>query len=169
MHPFRPRKPMIRICGIVGRNGCIALHYYVHFLRIFLFRHSWDRKWGYWCKICTVPHSVCVMHPFRPTLSSRCFRRLKEFFRLCKCRFDCFGMLVLLLVKCLPRMSLMTSIKELGVSKMQCLKPEMKPETKKPKKKSKPEMVYLQVCTRTCSTVLISHHSNVEYQCFKTL
>ena len=55
----------------------------------------------------------------------------------------------------------MTSIKELGVSKMQCLKPEMKPETKKPKKKSKPEMVYLQVCTRTCSTVLISHHSNV--------
>ena len=25
----------------VGRNGCIALHYYVHF---FLFRHSWDRK-----------------------------------------------------------------------------------------------------------------------------
>ena len=28
----------------VGRNGCIALHYYVHFLRIFSFRHSWDRK-----------------------------------------------------------------------------------------------------------------------------
>ena len=28
---------MIRICGIVGRNGCIALHYYVHFLRIFSF------------------------------------------------------------------------------------------------------------------------------------
>ena len=26
MHPFRPTKPMIRICGIVGRNGCIALH-----------------------------------------------------------------------------------------------------------------------------------------------
>ena len=25
MHPFRPTKPMIRICGIVGRNGCIAL------------------------------------------------------------------------------------------------------------------------------------------------
>ena len=44
MHPFRPTKPMIRICGIVGRNGCIALHYYVHFLRIFSFRHSWDRK-----------------------------------------------------------------------------------------------------------------------------
>ena len=37
MHPFRPTKPMIRICGIVGRNGCIALHYYVHFLRIFSF------------------------------------------------------------------------------------------------------------------------------------
>ena len=30
MHPFRPTKPMIR-------NGCIALHYYVHFLRIFSF------------------------------------------------------------------------------------------------------------------------------------
>ena len=28
---------MIRICGIVGRNGCIALHYYVHFLRVFSF------------------------------------------------------------------------------------------------------------------------------------
>ena len=25
MHPFRPTKPMIRICGFVGRNGCIAL------------------------------------------------------------------------------------------------------------------------------------------------
>ena len=37
MHRFRPTKPMIRICGIVGRNGCIALHYYVHFLRIFSF------------------------------------------------------------------------------------------------------------------------------------
>ena len=37
MHPFRPTKPMVRICGIVGRNGCIALHYYVHFLRIFSF------------------------------------------------------------------------------------------------------------------------------------
>ena len=46
------------------------------------------------------------------------------------CRFDSFGMLVLLLVKCLPRMSFMTSIIKLGVSKMQCLKPEMKPETK---------------------------------------
>ena len=29
----------------------------------FLFRHSWDRKWGYRCKICTVHHSVCV-RPF---------------------------------------------------------------------------------------------------------
>ena len=28
MHPFRPTKPMIRICGIVGRNGCIALQGY---------------------------------------------------------------------------------------------------------------------------------------------
>ena len=37
MHSFRPTKPMIRICGIVGRNGCIALHYCVHFLRIFSF------------------------------------------------------------------------------------------------------------------------------------
>ena len=27
---------MIRVCGIVGRNGCIALHYYVHFLRVFV-------------------------------------------------------------------------------------------------------------------------------------
>ena len=25
MHPFHPTKPIIRICGIVGRNGCIAL------------------------------------------------------------------------------------------------------------------------------------------------
>ena len=63
-------------------------------------------------------------------LSSRCFCRLKEFFRPCNCRFDSFGMQVLLLVKCLPRMSFITSIKELGVSKMQCLKPEMKTEMK---------------------------------------
>ena len=34
---IRPSKPMIRVCGIVGRNGCIALHYHVHFLRIFSF------------------------------------------------------------------------------------------------------------------------------------
>ena len=32
-------------------------------------------------------------------LSSRCFCRLKKIFRLCSCRFDSFGMLVLLLVK----------------------------------------------------------------------
>ena len=53
-------------------------------------------------------------------LSSRCFCRLIKFFRLRSCRFDSFGMLVLLLVKCLPRMSFMTSIIKLGVSKMQC-------------------------------------------------
>ena len=108
-----------------------------------------------------------------------CLCRLKEFFRLCNCRCDSFGMLVLLLVKCLPRMSFMTSIKELGVSKMQCLKPEMKPvmkpetrswnhedngdsnNTKKNSNRTifKPEMAYLQVRTRTCSTFLISHHT----------
>ena len=101
---------------------------------------------------------------------------ITNFFRLCSCRFDSFGMLVLLLVKCLPRMSFMTSIINLGVSKMQLLKPEMKPETKtwnhedkgdsnKTKKNSnrtifKPEMAYLQVSTRTYSTFLISHHTN---------
>ena len=46
MHPFRPTIPPIRICGIVRRSGCIALHYYVHFFTYFLFRHSWDREWG---------------------------------------------------------------------------------------------------------------------------
>ena len=49
MHPFH---------RIVGRNGCIALHYYVRFFTNFLYRHSWDRKlvqdlYGH--------HSVCVM------------------------------------------------------------------------------------------------------------
>ena len=37
----------------------------------FLFRHSWDRKYGYWCKICTVPQSVCVMpNPLAKTWDS---------------------------------------------------------------------------------------------------
>ena len=67
--------------------------------------------------------STVALFFWYPPLSSRCFCRLKEFFRLCNCRFDSFGMLVLLLVKCLLRTSFMKSIKELGVSKMQCLKP----------------------------------------------
>ena len=55
----------------VGRNGCIALHYYVHFFTNFLFRHSWDRKWGCWYKICTVHNSVCVMsNPLAKTWDS---------------------------------------------------------------------------------------------------
>ena len=35
-HPFRSTKPNIRILGNVEREGCVALHYSVHFLR-FLF------------------------------------------------------------------------------------------------------------------------------------
>ena len=38
----------------------------------FIFRHSWDRKWGCWCKICTVHNSVCVMpNPLAKTWESK--------------------------------------------------------------------------------------------------
>ena len=136
---------------------------------------SWISKlhscWAVRSSASSVISTVALFFWYLP-LSSRCFCNLKEFFRLLSCRYDNFGMLALLLVKCLPRMSFM----ELVVSKMQCMKPEMKPETKtwnhkdkgdsnKTKKNSnrtifKPEMTYLQVCTRTCSTFLISHHTN---------
>ena len=61
MHPFRPTKPIIRICGIVGRNGCIALHYYVHFLRIssFVTRGIESEGIGARSKQCTTPIVYC--------------------------------------------------------------------------------------------------------------
>ena len=88
---------------------------------------SWISKlhscWAVRSSASTVISTVALFFWYLP-LSSRCFCNLKEFFRLLSCRYDNFGMLVLLLVKCLPRMSFM----ELVVSKMQCMKPEMKPE-----------------------------------------
>ena len=61
MHPFRPTKPVIRICRIVGRTGCIALHYYVHFLRIssFVTRGIESEGIGARCVQCTTPIVYC--------------------------------------------------------------------------------------------------------------
>ena len=61
MHQFRPTKPMIRICRIVGRNGCIALHYYVHFLRIssFVTRGIESEGIGARSIQCTTPIVYC--------------------------------------------------------------------------------------------------------------
>ena len=63
MHPFRPTKPMIRICGIVGRNGCIALHYYVRFFTNFLYPVSslMGSKVRVLVQDLYGHHSVCVM------------------------------------------------------------------------------------------------------------
>ena len=36
-HPSRSTKPKIRILGVVVREGCVVLHYSVHFFTIFLF------------------------------------------------------------------------------------------------------------------------------------
>ena len=64
-HPSRTTKPKIRILGIVVREGCVALHYSVHFFHEFsLSRNERNRGGGYRCKICTVPSPfVCLPDP----------------------------------------------------------------------------------------------------------
>ena len=64
-HSFRTTKPKIRILGIVLRNGCVALHYSVHFFSNFsLSRNDRNRGGGYRCKICTVPTLfLCLPDP----------------------------------------------------------------------------------------------------------
>ena len=65
-HPSRTAKPKIRILGIVVREGCVALHYSVHFfLRFFsLSRNDHNRGGDSRCKICTVPTPLlCLPDP----------------------------------------------------------------------------------------------------------
>ena len=65
MHPSRTTKPKIRILGIVVREGCVALHYSVHFFYdLSLSRNDHNRGGGYRCKICTVPTPfLCLPDP----------------------------------------------------------------------------------------------------------
>ena len=71
-HPFRTTKPKIRILGIVVREGCVALHYSVHFFHDFsLSRNDRNRGGGYRRKICTVPTPfLCLPDPLKKMMDS---------------------------------------------------------------------------------------------------
>ena len=60
--PFRTTKPKIRILGIVVREGCVALHYSVHFFFTnFLFRATIVIEGeGIGARSVRFPHRLCV-------------------------------------------------------------------------------------------------------------